>query len=517
MKIHFSPFLVLCFLTSLFPNNTFAGTDGWGNVTGSIHDRTFFSAPVPDTGQTACYDNATEIPCPQEGESFYGQDGNFRNHPHSYTKLGKNGVVLSNTASQQTGWEMTRDNVTGLVWEVKNNDGGIHDKDNTYTWCDPKSSPETCGNGTTVGFISMLNDQAYGGFRDWRMPSAKELAMLVDSSVAWPGPTIDSTFFPSTTPLDYWTATPVFSEKGKNWQVNFNNGFLTFDSTFNKNFYVRAVRGPKIEKNGLFFLDNSDGTITDLKTGLMWQKEPLGPYKWDEALSITATLQLAGYSNWRLPDRNELLSLVDFSTANPAIATTFPPPYPESFWTSTSRTFDAKRAWRISFTDGYVSDREKQPVTPSYYIRVVRGGNQNGPVVVNPVGGSESGGTTVTLYGSGFGNTQEAGSLLFDGQPASITSWTDNAVTCLAPPHPPGLVAVQLTKNDSSVAALSAFIYVQKGDLNCDQAIDLGDIVGGLAALSNHSDNPICPAGDTNANNLLDFEDIFHTLQLIAQ
>ena len=77
--------------------------------------------PIPDTGQTKCYDDAGNetIPCPQPGEPFYGQDGNYTCNPHSYNMLAS-GI-------------MVQDNVTGLIWENKTDDGTIHDKDNTYS------------------------------------------------------------------------------------------------------------------------------------------------------------------------------------------------------------------------------------------------------------------------------------------------------------------------------------------------------------------------------------------------
>jgi len=50
-----------------------------------------FAFPIPDTGQTKCYDNEKEIPCPKEGEPFYGQDANYTINPMSYTKLDASG------------------------------------------------------------------------------------------------------------------------------------------------------------------------------------------------------------------------------------------------------------------------------------------------------------------------------------------------------------------------------------------------------------------------------------------
>ena len=93
-----------------------------------------WAAPVPDTGQTKCYDvSGAEITCPSSGEALYGQDANYTINPMSYSKLDGGGNVLPDSV---TSWEMVRDNVTGLTWEMKNSKDGNknysnpHDSDN---------------------------------------------------------------------------------------------------------------------------------------------------------------------------------------------------------------------------------------------------------------------------------------------------------------------------------------------------------------------------------------------------
>jgi len=83
------------------------------------------AGPLPDTGQTKCYNNYLneEITCPQPGEDFYGQDATYLINPPSYTKLDASGNDLPDSA---TSWVMVRDNMTGLIWEVKTDDGSIH-------------------------------------------------------------------------------------------------------------------------------------------------------------------------------------------------------------------------------------------------------------------------------------------------------------------------------------------------------------------------------------------------------
>jgi Viral BACON domain/Putative binding domain, N-terminal len=57
-----------------------------------------WAAPVPDTGQTKCYNATVEIPCPAPGQPFYGQDANYTINPMSYTKLDGSGNVLPDSA-----------------------------------------------------------------------------------------------------------------------------------------------------------------------------------------------------------------------------------------------------------------------------------------------------------------------------------------------------------------------------------------------------------------------------------
>jgi hypothetical protein len=64
--------------------------------------------PFPDTGQTKCYNNTVEIPCPHPGEDFYGQDAQYQGPVRSYAKLGYGGAVLSNSTGPAKGDSMPR-------------------------------------------------------------------------------------------------------------------------------------------------------------------------------------------------------------------------------------------------------------------------------------------------------------------------------------------------------------------------------------------------------------------------
>ncbi len=63
------------------------------------------------------------------------------------------------------------------------------------------------------------------------------------------------------------------------------------------------------------YKDNADGTVTDLVTGLMWVQADNGnTYSWQESIGYCQDLDFAGHSDWRLPDRHELVGLIYFAT-----------------------------------------------------------------------------------------------------------------------------------------------------------------------------------------------------------
>ncbi len=288
---------------------------------------------LPDTGQTKCYDNTREISCPLPGQPFYGQDAQYGTNRQSFTDLG-NGIV--------------RDNVTGLEWQQATAPGD-------YTWNEA---------------ISYCEDLTLGGHSDWRLPTIKELSTLVDSSIPSPGPAINTAYFPDTRASIYFSSTIYASDSFSLWVVYFDRGrvFLSDKSVFD---YVRAVRGEPFPANN--FIDNGDGTVTDTSTGLMWQQETaLGIYTWREALAYCENLTLAGYSDWRLPNRNELQSLVDYSLYKPAINTAyFPDTRPSQYWSSTTYASDPSTAWGVFYNYGQGVGFNK---LDRYAVRAVRGG-----------------------------------------------------------------------------------------------------------------------------------------------
>ena len=166
---------------------------------------------------------------------------------------------------------------------------------------------------------------------------------------------------------NYWSSTTRATHSGEAWYVDFGYGFVLIGL---KSYYcyVRAVRGGQSSN---FFVDNGNGTVTDTSTGLMWQQATAGATNWNAAINYCEGLVLGGHSDWRLPNRNELQSLVDYSTYIPAIdATAFPNTTYSLYWSSTTLDLYSGSAWGVEFDDGDVAYNSKL-LDFLYYVRAV--------------------------------------------------------------------------------------------------------------------------------------------------
>jgi len=284
---------------------------------------------LPDTGQTTCYNGSQPITCPVEGAAFYGQDAHYNINPLSYEKIGDN---------------IVKDNNTGLIWEVKT----AANKDTKYTWDEA---------------VKYADDMTLGGYSDWRLPTFKELSLLVNRGMV--NPSVDPNFFPNTVSDNYWSATEYST--GSLWAVKFSNG--RGDIFYNKTdtLYVRAVRGEKLAEPVL--IDNGDGTVTDMTTKLMWQEK--GESKnWETSLKYCEELELAKYKDWRMPNIAELQSLFNYSL-NANVLYESNQSNPQALWSSSSRAEVANynHAWYLAFV-GYISPADKGS---ERYVHAVRG------------------------------------------------------------------------------------------------------------------------------------------------
>lgn len=210
---------------------------------------------VNDTGLTTCSDEtANNLPCPvtthpnqdaESGRDLTANDNLDGYAGFSFTKLDSNGVPLADqmTTYATTPWSCVKDNVTGLIWEVKTNDGGLHDVNTSYTAEESSGTEEICNLAgltcTTTNYIEAVNNEGLCNANDWRLPTLDELFGLtvLDSSVIANNPTnitIDTNYFPhiirSQDLSTYWTSdiSYIQDQRYYSYFVNFKSGSFGF-------------------------------------------------------------------------------------------------------------------------------------------------------------------------------------------------------------------------------------------------------------------------------------------------
>jgi len=118
-----------------------------------------------------------------------------------------------------------------------------------------------------------------------------------------------------------------------------------------------------------------NGIITDSITKLEWQddysdnQEEIPKMAWQNAIKYCENLVIDSKSDWRLPNINELVSIVYDRITRPSIVKVFENTVSSSYWSSTSRVNYNNRAWYVTFETGGRGNESKNYMK---YVRCVR-------------------------------------------------------------------------------------------------------------------------------------------------
>jgi len=322
--------------------------------------------PIPDTNQRLCYSNTELMTCPETGEEFHGQDAQYGwDTIHEETDRFTRDLALPDEP-------VVIDNLTGLMWQG----------------CPTGNTGSDCQYGSATSFnwqsaVASCDALDWGGFTDWHLPDEYELHSIVDAGRY--GSAIDPVAFPYSSIADeFWTSSSFASHPSSlALTVYFYSG--TISNTLKTNGkLVRCVRGgPFSSRHLLPEVLEGDRVVTDTLSGRIWQGCAMGQLggecedgeavssDWQTALAYCEGLEWGGHDDWRLPDRKELVSILDHRVVEPCIETDA---FPESgcyrFWSSTTRASSA--SWAVTKCFMYVGEWMAAK-TDSHCVRCVRG------------------------------------------------------------------------------------------------------------------------------------------------
>ena len=323
------------------------------------------------TGMAICTDGeGNQILCPKENEELYGQDAQYAARkgcvPHSYTEIENPEAEEPELRATVQASPFIKDNVTGLTWWLTGRGGSYEEM------------KDECA-------------VSYGGIEDWRLPTPQEAATLSDLGMLY-GNKIDPVYFSE---LYSGEAEEAVLDRAVSESYGYDLILTSVENYFylmsygviaelvmaarssSASGYLMCVSGEKYGEVSAetysTVTENGDEMISDSGTNLFWQKNPVKKATWKEALDYCENLEYAGHYDWRLPNKNELLSLVDYSKIAASAETeeeeeaeeeseeedeveavsSFPGMTPDVFWTSTPAPVDYY-VWVLNMQGGAV-------------------------------------------------------------------------------------------------------------------------------------------------------------------
>ncbi len=314
-----------------------------------------------ETGQRACYDaSGSKIPC-----AGSGQDAEFR--------AGRSWPAPRFDAHG----EQVVDRLTGLVWTQ-----------------DASLAQFPLGWQEAFDFVARLNHEGAMGCFDWRLPNRRELRSLLSHQATRPVLPPDQPFR-NVFAGWYWTSTSAAISPAHAWYIDMHGGRMFYGGK-DQSFMVWPVRGrsPVLPASGQTRCYDEQGAVSDCVgsgqdaerrlgmswpaprfepradavldrlTGLVWRRaaDVVGAAPWDDALGVVADLNRAeSVRRWRLPNINELESLVDCDRHSPALPAGHPfAAVGETYWSSTTSVYEPDWAWALYLDKGAIGVGQKR-------------------------------------------------------------------------------------------------------------------------------------------------------------
>lgn len=293
---------------------------------------------VLPTGLTTCYDQQGKgISCPGSGQDA--------DRPAAHLFTSRFTIVSSG---------LVQDNLTGLLWYPQ-----VNAHDFPLTFAEAQDA------------VMAMNQSKTLGRSDWRVPARSELRSILSHGHKNPALPMDHPFTHVFLGR-YWTSTDFSGLPDHAWYVHLEGARVFYERkdryclvwpVAGNSSMLSWSRGNEVDLPKERFVRQPENIIVDQWTGLSWLAQPLrdggseqsGIVAWSRALSLVGELAQATGLAWRLPDINELESLVDLSRAYPALSAGHPFTHlGDGFWSSTSSGYDPAWAYVLYLGKGAV-------------------------------------------------------------------------------------------------------------------------------------------------------------------